>query len=259
MNKKLCVLGLSGAAAAGFLYYENKTISVSSYKFGTGNKRFRITQVSDLHGTEFGKNNEKLFICLREQNPDIIAVTGDLIFSYNPQRLPAERFVREASKIAPIYFVTGNHEERLSVSRRKELEELITSCGGTVLDNDEVLLDDGKFILRGVSDRNLAAANLNTEPADRPLVLLAHEPQYIELFKRSSADIILTGHAHGGQIRLPIVGGLQAPCQGMLPKYTAGCHYLGKTKLIISRGLGRSIFPFRVFNRPELVNIDLYL
>ena len=232
---------------------------------------YRIAQVSDLHNGEMGKDNENLLSVLSEAKPDIIAITGDLIDSRRTDVAIALRFAEEAMKIAPCYYVTGNHEAR--VSEYEELKRGLTQLGIVVLEDDWVCLEkNGKTItLLGVDDPSFQTDYLFGDSAlvlksklqkltnndDSYTILLSHRPELFSVYAESGVDLVLSGHAHGGQFRLPFVGGLVAPNQGLFPKYDAGIYSEDNTNMIVSRGIGNSIIPFRINNRPEVVLIKL--
>ena len=232
---------------------------------------YRIAHISDLHNTEFGKENQNLLKKLRKTEPDIIAITGDIVDSRRTDEAIALSFLEEAVKIAPCYYVTGNHEGRLEDYRgfKKSMEAL----GVTVLENKKVTLRKGEaaITLMGIDDPNLAndgifgkeeavvsarIRNLQSEE-DGFTVLLSHRPTFFDEYVNSGVDLVLSGHVHGGQFRLPFVGGLYAPSQGFFPKYDAGVFYGGETVMAVSRGLGNSVFPLRFHNRPEVLLITL--
>ena len=231
----------------------------------------KIAHISDLHNTEIGKNNETLLNMLREAKPDIIAITGDLIDSRKTDVAAALHFAGEAVKIAPCYYVTGNHEAR--ASEYDALKTGLIKLGVTVLENEKTELErEGeKITLIGVKDPSFSSDYLfHDEEAimeaqlkalvdkdDGFTLLLSHRPELFDVYVTCNADLVLSGHAHGGQFRLPFMGGLAAPNQGLFPKYDAGLFSEGKTKMLVSRGIGNSIFPFRVNNRPEVILIEL--
>lgn len=232
---------------------------------------FRIAQVSDLHNEEFGPGNEKILAMLRSVQPDIIAITGDLIDSRHTDVTVALAFVEKAVEIAPCYYVTGNHESRLD-AEYAILKSGLLALGVVVLENDRVTLErDGETIrLLGVHDPSFEAdywrvfevdvldkniGLLSQEPGFS--VLLSHRPEFMDVYARHSIDLVLCGHAHGGQFRLPWIGGLYAPGQGIFPEYDAGLFEMENTKMLVSRGIGSSVFPLRFNNRPEVVLITL--
>lgn len=232
---------------------------------------YRIAHVSDLHNAEMGESNENLLNMLKEAKPDIIAITGDLIDSRNTNIDIALQFAGEAIKIAPCYYVTGNHEAR--VSEYDDLKDGLIELGVIVLENERVALEqDGESItLIGVSDPSFKSDYLLGDAAsvmdvylqelidenDGFTLLLSHRPELFETYVNNNVDIVLSGHAHGGQFRLPFIGGLIAPNQGLFPKYDAGLYTEADTNMIVSRGIGNSIFPFRFNNRPEVILIEL--
>ncbi len=267
-NKYLSIAAFSAlvsGSASMFLFNENNVIDKTFYRIGkesSGKTIFRIVQVSDLHGKEFGKNNAILLDAIRALSPDLIAVTGDVIWGYEPNFESAVVFLRKASFIAPVVFVTGNHEECYSGEELDELLESFAESGVKILDNDSVFLEkNGKKIkIGGVGERNLIAGNIVKNESDCFSVLLAHIPHFCEFYAECGYDIVLTGHAHGGQMRMPLSKlPLVAPSQGLFPKYTEGSYEVGKTRVFISRGLGRSVIPYRLFNRPELCIYDISL
>ena len=209
----------------------------------------RIVQVSDLHSKEFGKGSSRLLQAISTQQPDVTT---------------ALEFVRGAVQIAPVYFVTGNHEKFLSDEDTAELQNGLQQYGVVTLQNESVAISVGKspFYLIGIDDTHLANSTLQTITSQLPhdflQILLAHEPQFLDRYTVAGVDLVLCGHAHGGQFRLPLINiGFIAPGQGLFPKYTAGQYSGGQTTMIVSRGLGNSVIPVRVFNRPEIVTVVL--
>ena len=232
---------------------------------------YRIAHVSDLHNVEMGEDNEKLLNMLREVKPNIIAITGDIIDSRNTDIDVALQFTKDAMEIAPCYYVTGNHEAR--ASEFDKLKEGMIELGVAVLEDGCIELEQsGKTItLLGVNDPSFQTDYLfgdsktvmqsklqeiiNEE--ETYTILLSHRPELFEVYRESKVDLVLSGHAHGGQFRLPFVGGLVAPNQGLFPKYDAGLYTEDNTNMIVSRGIGNSILPFRFNNRPEVILIEL--
>ena len=250
---------------------ELNTYTISSDRLPEAFDGYRIAHVSDLHNTEMGKDNEKLLTILREADPDIIAITGDVIDSRNTDIDMALQFTKAAMEIAPCYYVTGNHEAR--VSEYDELKAGLIEQGVVVLEDatTEISLDGDTIILVGVNDPSYQTDYLFgdsqtvmngklqeiTAAENEFTILLSHRPELFEIYADNNMDLILSGHAHGGQFRLPFVGGLVAPNQGLFPKYDAGLYTEENTNMIVSRGIGNSILPFRFNNRPEVILIDL--
>lgn len=223
-----------------------------------------LVQVSDLHSKRLGEGQELLLNTISQAKPDVILLTGDLVDGRYPELEPALELARGAAALAPTYYVTGNHETSLPRKTLEQIENGLEAEGVVLLDNrtEELSLPGGgTMVLTGLCDDNLGDGTLErlsvSWPENAVTVLLAHEPQYIENYAASGVDLAFCGHAHGGQIRLPLVGGLFAPGQGFLPKYTAGIYQLGETQMVVSRGIGGSLFPQRVWNRPEVVAVTL--
>lgn len=217
---------------------------------------FTIAQVSDLHNAEFGKDNEKLLALLEEAQPDMIAITGDLVDSRKTDLEVAVAFAREAVKIAPTYYVTGNHEAR--IAQYALLKTALTELGVVVLENESLLLqrEQDTVTLTGLTDPDFGIPWPELS-CDTYQIVLSHRPERFDLYAQQELDLVLSGHAHGGQFRLPFVGGLYAPHQGLFPEYDAGLFTEGDTTMVVSRGLGNSLFPLRFNNRPELVIVTL--
>ena len=249
---------------------ERNTYTIRSPELPDVFDGYRIAQVSDLHNAEFGDRNQRLLEMLREAEPDMIAITGDLIDSRKTNIAVALAFAEDAVKIAPCYYVSGNHEAR--VSEYQDLKTGLEAAGVTVLDDARVEIEiSGKSItIIGVNDPSFHADYLTSDAAvmDRKLselsseaagftILLSHRPELFDTYADHNMNLVLSGHAHGGQFRLPLIGGLIAPNQGLFPKYDAGLYSDGSTNMIVSRGLGNSIIPFRFNNRPEVVLIEL--
>ena len=232
---------------------------------------FRIAQVSDLHNKDFGEGYGQLLTLLSQINPDIIVVTGDLIDSRQTDLDVALEFAWQAGKIARVYYVSGNHEAR--VPEYEDLKIGLVKAGVVILENQKVeITREGESItLMGIEDPSFqedylfgdsesvarqAIENLHNK-SDGYTVLLSHRPELFDLYVDTGMDLVFSGHAHGGQFRLPFVGGLVAPNQGFFPKYDAGRFTEENTTMIVSRGVGNSIIPVRFNNRPEIIVAEL--
>ena len=252
------------AALLAWLYVTNTAISVTHYAVTSealpeAFDGFVVAQVSDLHNAEFGEGSAQLLDRLRAASPDLIAVTGDLIDARRTDVGAAMAFIRGAVEIAPVYYVAGNHEARSDAF--ESLEAQLIEAGVHVLRNEGESIERGgaSLWIAGLDDPAFASG---TDPADLIApngftLLLSHRPELFEDYCDAGAHLVLTGHAHGGQVRLPWLGGLYAPNQGILPEYDAGRFESGDTVMIVSRGLGNSAFPIRVNNPPELVVVEL--
>ena len=247
------------------------TVAISSSRIPPAFSGFRIAQVSDLHNAELGKDNSTLLRMLSESGPDIIVITGDLVDSAHTDIDTALSFAKEAVQIAPVYYVTGNHEARLTEYGR--LRTGLETAGVTVLEDKTVWLerDGGKIMLIGLSDPDftvkgdmfgeapsMAGTKLESLAGSEGsyTILLSHRPELFETYADCGIGLVLSGHAHGGQF-LPLIGGLIAPNQGLFPKFDAGLYTDGSTNMVVSRGIGNSIIPFRFNNRPEIVLVEL--
>ena len=254
----------------------NTALEVNEYevvsdRIPQGFEGFRIAQVSDLHNAEFGEGNEKLIQLLSQTDPDIIVLTGDLIDSRHTDIEIALDFARQAVKIAPVYYVSGNHESR--VREYEDLKMGLAEAGVVILENQNVQITrEGESItLMGIDDPSFqedylfgdsesvarqAIDDLQNE-SEGYTILLSHRPELFDLYVDTGMDLVFSGHAHGGQFRLPFVGGLVAPNQGFFPKFDEGRFTEENTTMIVSRGVGNSIIPIRFNNRPEIVLVTL--
>lgn len=246
-------------------------VTVSSPRLPEGFDGYRIAHVSDLHNREFRPDNQPLLDLLLAAGPDMIAVTGDLIDSRRTDAEAALNFLREAAKIAPVYYVSGNHEAR--IPGYGELKQAMAAEGIVLLEDSsaELRRAGDTMTLIGLNDPSFRTDYLfgdDTAVADAALtelhtdkesftVLLSHRPELFDTYVKHGLDLVLSGHAHGGQFRLPLLGGLLAPHQGLFPAYDGGLYAEKGTSMIVSRGLGNSLFPFRINNPPELVVIEL--
>ncbi len=232
---------------------------------------YRIAHISDLHNATLSKDNKKLLSLLKESEPDIIAITGDLIDARNTDFKTALHFVGEAVKIAPCYYVTGNHEAR--IPEYTQFREELSALGVDILDDErtQIVRQDKKITLIGMNDPSFKADYISndersvirdslaelTDESNGFTVLLSHRPEMFDIYADSGVNVVLCGHAHGGQFRLPFVGGMFAPSQGFFPEYDSGLYTEGNTGMLVSRGIGNSLFPFRVNNRPEIILLVL--
>lgn len=251
-----------------FCIWQNNDLTVSEYvyeseKVGESLEGYRIIQISDLHNKKFGSNQKRLVNLLEKKDADIIVITGDIVDSSETDIPSALEFAKQVVKIAPVYYVTGNHETWLNQKEYIELIQGLQNCGVIVMDNKamEIKINNDSFYLIGLDDKCLKDSTLAdimcNLKSDSFKILLAHEPQELKHYGASDIDLVFSGHAHGGQFRLPFLGGLVAPDQGFLPEYTAGKYKYNNTTMIVNRGLGNSIIPIRIGNRPEVVVTSL--
>lgn len=243
-----------------FIIWENNSITVTKYdKYSSSITEsfegYKIVHLSDLHSKNYKGRGAAIISTLE---PDIIVITGDLIDKNDRNLHVAEEFIKRVSNIAKVYFVTGNHENLSPLY--PYLLEIFYMYGVTVLDNEQqkIFIKDESITIYGYADTEYDIETEKVLDKDDFNLVLCHKPYAPEIFNTINADLVLCGHAHGGQIRLPLIGGLVAPDQGLFPKYSEGIHDYSDTSVVINRGLGNSIFPFRLFNRPEIVVITLH-
>ena len=257
-------------ALAIWMIWGNIAVTVSEYRIECEDlpdsfDGFRIAQVSDLHNDELGEGNARLLKKLKETEPDIIVLTGDLVDRSRTDISVAVNFAKEACLVAPTFYVSGNHESAIASEAYAELCDGLVSVGVTVLENNSVALErDGEYIsLVGVSDQNFGGAltdeelmALKSEKADFSIIL-AHRPQGFDQYAACGYDLLLCGHLHGGQFRLPFLGGLYAPNYGFFPEYDGGTYEKEGSVMVVSRGVGNSSFPIRFNNPREIVLVEL--
>ncbi|WP_024614884.1 metallophosphoesterase [Clostridium sp. Ade.TY] len=249
-----------------FLYVQNNWIYVNSINIEVEefnlNNIYKIVHLSDLHNKLFGKKQKRLINKIKKLEPNIIVFTGDIVDSYTLNKEPAIILMEELIKIAKVYYVTGNHEIRTNTY--DELKEKFRNIGVVVLDDEIQSLNIGnnKVDLIGIKDYiNSYSTELKLNKiiknTNNYKILLVHRPERINIYSNHNINLVFSGHAHGGQVRIPFIGGVIAPSQGLFPKYTEGMNEVNNTKLVISRGLGNSAFPFRILNRPEIVSVTI--
>ncbi len=273
-NRKVLLVLIIFIGLTVFLTWQNNDIVITSlvykdYKIPEDFNNFKILHISDLHNKRFGKDNSSLLKKIKSTKADVIVISGDLVDSRHTNIERAMEFIDGIKNMAPIYYVPGNHEARLQ--EYPEISSQLQDKGVNVLENQIMTIkqDSSQVTVMGILDpafsregnyahkdyvqKNLEKLNMNNHNFT---ILLSHRPELMDLYVENNIDLVFTGHAHGGQIRLPFIGGLVAPDQGFFPKYTEGIHHNKNTTMVISRGLGNSIIPFRIFNSPELVLVE---
>ena len=258
-----------------YFYFENTTLEVSTYQIASNKipnefNSYKIIQISDFHNITSSKLTKKLIAEIKNQKPNIIVITGDLIDSTKTNVDIAIDMIKEIIEIAPIYYVTGNHEAR--TNEYDNLKSQMIELGVKILENEaqEIQLNNSTINILGINDpsfnkeRDILDSEIvksNMENIryneDDFTILLSHRPEVFKIYVEKNIDLVFTGHAHGGQIRLPFIGGIIAPNQGTFPEYTDGIYREKDTTMVVSRGIGNSIIPFRVNNRPELMIVEL--
>lgn len=276
-TKRKWIYFLSGIALLiFFFYFQNNSIVISNYtissdKIPSNFNGYKIVQLSDLHSKSFGNDQKNLVKKIKNLEPDSIVFTGDLIDSYRYDEEPSLILMERLVQIAPVYYVTGNHE--WWSGKFDSLEDKLKIIGVQVMRNktEEITIGTDKIQIIGIDDpanveesyeetgkteKNITDL-IDIEGEDYFQILLSHRPEMFSLYDKYGFDIVFSGHAHGGQFRIPFVGGLIAPDQGFFPEYTSGKYTSDNTTMIVNRGLGNSIIPIRIFNRPEIVVVTL--
>jgi uncharacterized protein len=277
IKRRLLYLLLGLALLTCFFYFQNNSIVTTQYNFSSDKvpqnfKGYKIVQLSDLHSKSFRNNHSGLVKKVKKVNPDIIVFTGDLIDSDRYDEKISLTLMGKLVQIAPVYYVTGNHE--WWSGKFNSLEDKLKDTGVQVMRNtvEEIIIGNDKIQIIGIDD----PAKVNESYAERAIaeeditnsikgleegvnfkILLSHRPELFSLYTQYEFDVVFSGHAHGGQVRIPFIGGLVAPNQGLFPEYSSGMHEVDHTTMIVNRGLGNSIIPLRVFNRPEIVVVTL--
>lgn len=216
-------------------------------------ENLKIVQISDLHNNIFGKDQKRLLKNIKEENPDVIVMTGDII-SFKGKSYNVEKLLKQLPDVKKLY-ITGNHEDNDIFSRDKAIT-LMQKYGVTVLKEDNIVINKINFF--GLSDRESFDKNKYKE-FNKWTILLLHRPEQQKIFKDFNYNLVLCGHMHGGQWRLPFIKeGLVSPEKKLFPKFTSGRYDISdKTIMIVSRGLGTMTWIPRIFNRPELTIIEL--
>ncbi|MDI3508490.1 MAG: uncharacterized protein PWP48_1775 [Clostridiales bacterium] len=238
-----------------------------------GFEGYTILQISDLHNELFGENQCELVNRIKSAKPDVIFITGDIIYKKTGEGGNALLLIRQVTDFVPVYFVSGNHDWESGCY--DELSAHMRECGVKILDNrfEKVSRGDEHIYILGVDDRQRYAkgsrdkgyedfkksvAELMAEmPKEGYKIMLCHRPEMFPLLSSYDIDLVFAGHAHGGQVRLPHIPGLFAPGQGLLPKYTAGIYEESGSRMVVSRGLGNNTIMPRINNDPEIVTVKL--
>jgi predicted MPP superfamily phosphohydrolase len=277
IKKRLLYLLLGLVLLTCFFYFQNNSIVTTSYNFSSDKvpqnfNGYKIIQLSDLHSKSFENNHSELVKKVKKVKPDLIVFTGDLIDSDRYNEKTSLTLMEKLVQIAPVYYVTGNHEwwsgkfnsleDKLKDSgvhvMRNTVEEItIGNDGIQIIGIDDPAKVNESYVERAIAEEDIKNAIKGLEEGVNFKILLSHRPELFSLYTQYEFDVVFSGHAHGGQVRIPFVGGLVAPNQGLFPEYSSGMHDVDKTTMIVNRGLGNSIIPLRVFNRPEIVVVAL--
>ncbi|MDV3427636.1 MAG: DUF1294 domain-containing protein [Bacillota bacterium] len=260
-----------------FIYLGNNIISISRFSIESRNiptefNGYKIVQISDLHNKVFFENNNRLVNIIKNEKPDAIFFTGDIADRRNYSEDNIMLLMEKIKTYAPVYFVTGNNE--ILSGKFSSLEKKLKACGVIVLRNISVLVKRGssEIYISGIDDPVINKSEYEENYKDTSFakeeiekikkdgsynILLSHRPELFKLYADEKIDLIFTGHAHGGQVILPFLGGVIAPNQGFFPEYYKGVYRNEDTSMVVSRGLGNSLAPVRLFNLPEIVIVNL--
>lgn len=247
-------------------YYEDFKVKKNHFIIETSRIKedYKIVQLSDFHNEKNKWLHKQIIEIIKEEKPNIIVITGDLIDIDDAKY--AEKLIREIHGLAPIYYIPGNHEYLFG--GYEELRRILLDNQVHVLENNSIKLDNN-IIVHGIKDPifgmpreeedvikdYLDSLKLNNKNYN---ILLSHRPEFFDIYTDYNIDLVFTGHAHGGQFRLPLIGPLFSPNQGIFPKYAMGMHVDKNTRMIVSRGLGNSMQAIiRVNNRPEIIIVSL--
>ena len=277
----LFILLIVVIAAVVILIDSNTRLVTTNYELRYDNlpdsfNGYRIVLLADLHGAEHGKNNEKLVEKVVDANPDIITIAGDLIDRYQPghpvedQLKIAKTLVQQLVEIAPVFYVTGNHEWDSGMVR--ELLAVLEESGVNVLQNKyeslfyQQIVGNDRLVIVGLEDPGGPADMIKPDDfiesiweRENPdfLVVMYHRNYNLRMFSELGVDLVLSGHAHGGMVRLPFTDGLIGPQYDLFPTYTDGLYSIGDTDMIVSRGLGNHFGWTRFLNNPQVVVVEL--
>lgn len=275
-NRVAAILAAAVVLVSAYLVYGNTAVTVSEYdissdRIPSGFEGFRIVQISDLHITRHTLMTDPLIEKVKELQPDVIFLTGDVIDRKNADVTVAKEVVERLTWIAPVYYVTGNHEARtgdyfaLSEKMNKlGVKELKDMAVIKRFHGDEIVIvglkDPMGSLSKGVTEKADTEKRLSGIEYDREkyTVLLSHRPELFDIYVDNKVDLVFTGHAHGGLIRIPFIGGLYAPHQGFFPRFTSGEYQKDSTTMIVSRGIGNSGCSVRINNQPDLVVVTLH-
>ena len=272
-----------------YLYFENTSLfivqknEIVSNKIDSNFDGYKILQLSDLHSREFGENNIKLINKIYKIDPDIIVCTGDMMNSTEDDGHVFINLVKKISKDYPVYYIDGNHEQLVEYNNVGVYDEFISSLKDLdvkVVKNTKIKLQKGSSYINmyglnidlvyystksALKESNIEytednfskTINKETFENNKYNILLTHNPIYFEVYEKSGVDLILSGHVHGGIIRIPFKGGLLSPDQEWFPKYYHGLYTINDTNMIVSAGLGNDTVNFRIFNPFEMNLITL--
>lgn len=262
------------------IYIDNEipkvsNIEIKSDKLPKVFDGYKIVHLSDLHSKNFGNNNEILIDMIDNESPDIIVMTGDMVTANEKDFTVFYNLVKKLVKKYKIYYIYGNHEGELSLKLKNEITTFLKENGVIILDNDHISIEKNgeeinlyglcytqKYYSYKSGNKHIVTENyiknkLGTIDKKKYNILLTHNPLFFDAYAGYGFDLTLSGHVHGGLIRLPFIGGILSPERKFFPQYSAGVYEKDDSKLVVSRGLSRGTKGFRFLNRPDIVSITL--
>lgn len=275
------ILFAAAVIAAWMLHMENRRFKVTEYTIETDKitKDMTFAVLADLHNYKYGTDNEKLLQRIRRMRPDAVISAGDMIEAGENAKGTKEtvRFLSRVSKEFPFYYGMGNHERKFVQEPdkyqkvRQEFFEAMEETGLSMIDNETVYLPERNVKITGLNLEKkyfrkvkmcpVSADHINklAGKADprRFHILIAHNPDQMEAYAKWGADLVLSGHVHGGMIVIPGIGGMISPQFTLFPKYDGGEYHMDKTTMLLSRGIGNHTVHVRIFNRAELLCVHL--
>lgn len=265
---------------------EQKQFRVTKYQLRmnretSGSGKIKIVFLSDLHNQVYGRENQELYRAIEGEKPDVILIGGDMLIGKKgvPSE-PALQFVKKLPHICPVYYANGNHEQRMKENpnrykgRYKDYRKRLQKAGVCFLENKSVHLPIrgtvicisglelplyiyDKFKRHRMEKEDIENCIGKAAP-DEYQILLAHNPVYFDVYRRWGADLVLSGHLHGGVVRIPGWRGLISPQFRLFPRYSGELKRKGDQAIIVSRGLGTHTIKIRLFNNPEIVSLCLF-
>lgn len=275
----LIVLILFAALLAVGIIDGNRFVTVKEeFELPGLSKECRFVMISDLHNKVYGKQNDKVINAVKKINPDFIILAGDLVTSkVNEDMTPGIKLVRTLSKKYKIYYGLGNHESKIKYRRDKfgdkfkRLKGALDNKNVIILENESATIPEYNIKVTGLDldlnyfahfrvrkmDPDYLTKTLHEPDQSKCNILIAHNPDYFEEYAKWGADLVLSGHVHGGIMRLPFLGGVIAPSYKLFPKYDGGVFRFGASTMLLGRGMGSHTIPFRFFNPAELYEVTL--
>ena len=262
------------------IYIDNETIGITksevySDEIPDAFNNYKILQLSDLHSKEFGENNANLILKINEADPDIIVMTGDMVNAKDTDYTIFYNLVESIFQSYKMFFITGNHEQDIPNEKRKELFDYLEKHDVIVLNNEMVQLTKGNDIINlyglwynskyyfsdgtneSILKEEIISKLIGEADKSEYNILLTHNPKHFKEYSKWGADLVFSGHVHGGMVRLPVVGALFSPERTFFPEYSEGIYEYENAKMVVSRGAGIGTKGFRLFNKPEINLITL--